>query len=226
MVENFISTNARSFPGSRQNAIPATKLDFKDTSTNEVESDTLNLNNFSPRYILSTKGHRLLTFGDYIFRKKSGNAAKSYWICAYDRGFKCRARLRLLEGSDPPKIIGKSGTHNHGKEFGRVQARELVNSMKERAMSGKESLEDIYSSSIEKESLTEEGLVALATKQALKAAMRRVRRKKHMCNLTCCKERPQQVEDIDTPLDLSMKSKYWEQHNSKQSKGLIVKQSK
>ncbi|XP_039273498.1 uncharacterized protein LOC120347544 [Styela clava] len=114
--------------------------------------------------------------------------------------------------------------HNRGGEFGRVEARELVNSMKERAMSGKESLEDIYNRSIAKESLTEEGLVSLVTKQAIKAAMRRVRRKKHLCNLTGCEERPQQ--DEDTPLDLSMKSKHREQRDGKQSKGSVVKHLK
>lgn len=127
------------------------------------------------KYLLSSKGKNLLVYDDCIFRRKSKLGGRSYWICSYDKGYRCKARLCVLDNSNPPKILTKSGNHNHEREHGRVEAREMVNTLKQQAVESNDTIDRIYSSCVNVGGLSEGGLVAMSNKAAVKAAMRRAR---------------------------------------------------
>ena len=119
-------------------------------------------------YVKSQKGHDLLVFRGFTFRREREHNGTIYWKCTDYRIAKCSGRVNVMDG----RII-KSTSHNHVPDPAKIQARAVINQIKDRAKSTQEATHQIVA--ISTSSLSSAVCGQLPTVPLIKRTIQRAR---------------------------------------------------
>ena len=119
-------------------------------------------------YVKSQKGHDLLVFRGFTFRREREHNGTIYWKCTDYRIAKCNGRVNVMDG----RII-KSTSHNHVPDPAKIQARAVINQIKDRAKSTQEATHQIVA--ISTSSLSSAVCGQLPTVPLIKRTIQRAR---------------------------------------------------
>jgi len=122
----------------------------------------------SCEYVLSQKGHNLLSFQGCLFSKTSEKNGRSYWLCTMKKN-RCRSSLVVEEG----QIVSTPKEHNHPLSPSLVKARKVQNKVKEAARLTRDPPSTVISESIT--GVEEVILAKIPHQENLKQTIRRIR---------------------------------------------------
>ena len=94
-------------------------------------------------FIKSNKGAHLLVIDSFSYRREKVIAGKEIWRCSDYKKLKCMSRCHTKDG-----IITKTpGDHNHVPDQAKIEARKIINNLKERAATTTESTHEMIATS-------------------------------------------------------------------------------
>eukprot|EP00102_Acyrthosiphon_pisum_P022051 XP_016659261.1 PREDICTED: FLYWCH-type zinc finger-containing protein 1-like isoform X2 [Acyrthosiphon pisum] len=123
-------------------------------------------------FVISQKGKKLLLLNGYLHNIHQKYDEKIVWRCTQYKKFSCKGRCHTTTDSESGELI-KVTDHCHSPNIAQVEAKKVVNSMKETAANEQKNTRNIISENLEDVSIPVIG--QLPTTKALSRIIQRTR---------------------------------------------------